>query len=773
MTQIQTPTLRDRAQTFGLSLEEFDLVVDVMEREPNPLEAAIFGAMWSEHCGYKNSRPLFSRFPTTGPQVLQGPGENAGVVDIGDGFAVAFKMESHNHPSAVEPVQGAATGVGGILRDIFAMGARPFAVLDSLRFGDLSSARTRFLLHGEVEGIAMYGNAMGVATVGGEITFHPSFEENPLVNVMALGLMRHEDLAKGTMGEEGNQIYYVGSKTGRDGLGGAVFASADLSSDSAVDRPAVQVGDPFMEKLLLEATLEAIRAGLVAGVQDMGAAGLTSSTVEMAYRANLGVDLHLERVPMRETGMIPLELMLSESQERMILVPIPGMEQALEDLLAKYELDVVTIGEVAAHGRYKLYWHGELVGDMPVNALNEAPKYTREGVESEEIRAKREMNLSSVPIPENLEEVLLKLLSHPTIASKRPIFERFDHQVGANSVLLPGQADAAVMRIKGSSKGVAATSDCNPRFVYLDPYWGAASAVAEAARNLVCVGAKPLAITDNLNFGNPHRPDVYYQLERSVQGIADACLALGTPVTGGNVSLYNQYVEAGRTVAIHPTPTIGMVGVLEDISKRATMGFKRDGDVILLIGENSSELGASQYLETIHGLEAGQVPRLGLDYERDNQFAVRSLIAIGWCDTAHDCSDGGLAVALSEMCIAGNNGARVSFDPEAYSKAQSEEFKQDVTYYARADLLEDETVIRADALLFGEAQSRFVVAVKAEDINYVLSWLRVYMVAPYQVIGRVGGETLELDLDRHELKLSWSLEQLREAFEKPLLEAMA
>jgi len=754
MTPTQTQSLRDRAQTFGLSLEEFDLVVDKMEREPNALETAIFGAMWSEHCGYKNSRPLFSRFPTTGPQVLQGPGENAGVVDIGEGYAVAFKMESHNHPSAVEPVQGAATGVGGILRDIFAMGARPFAVLNSLRFGNLSSARTKRLLHGVVEGIALYGNAIGVPTIGGEITFHSSFEENPLVNVMALGLMRHEDLAKGTMGEVGNQIYYVGSKTGRDGLGGAVFASADLSNLSSEDRPAVQVGDPFMEKLLLEATLEAIQAGLVAGVQDMGAAGLTSSTTEMAYRAGLGVDLFLERVPMRETGMVPLELMLSESQERMILVPVPGREQALEDLLAKYELDVVTIGEVAAHGRYKLYWHGELVGDMPVDALNEAPKYTRAGVESEEIQAKREMDLTNVPVPENLEEVLLKLLSHPTIASKRPIFERFDHQVGANSVVLPGQADAAVMRVRGSSKGVAATSDCNPRWVYLDPYWGAASAVAEAARNLVCVGARPLAITDNLNFGNPHRPDVYYQLERAVQGIADACVALETPVTGGNVSLYNQYVEEGRTVAIHPTPTIGMVGVLEDISRRATMGFKRDGDVILLIGENTDELGASQYLETVHGLEAGQVPTLDLEREKAVQAAVLELISSGLCDTAHDCSEGGLAVALAEMCLAGARGAFV-------------------------DLVSD-SQLRWDACLFGEAQSRVLVAIAHEALAEVKAILERIKV-PFFNLGIVEGNySLFITKAKNAAKTSranpedvhLTLEQLRDAFERPLREAM-
>ena len=453
MTQAPSalPSLRARAATFGLSESEYDLLVSQLERHPNALEAAIVGAMWSEHCGYKNSRPLFKAFPTEGPQVLQGPGENAGVVDIGEGWGVAFKMESHNHPSAVEPVQGAATGVGGILRDIFAMGARPFAVLDSLRFGDPESPRTKFLVNGVVEGISHYGNAIGVPTVGGEVTFHPSYQENPLVNVMALGLLRHEDLAKGTMGEVGNQIIYVGSKTGRDGLGGAVFASADLSDASQADRPAVQVGDPFMEKLLLEATLEAIEAGVVAGVQDMGAAGLVSSTCEMAYRAGLGITMNLNDVPTRETGMVPMELCLSESQERMILVPVPGREQELYDLLAKWELDVVNIGQVEAHHNYRLIWKGEVVCDLPVALLNEAPKYTREGVESPDIIAARERDLSGIPVPDDLGGVLRRLLAHPTIASKRPIFERYDQQVMTNTVTLPGAADAAVLRVKGSA----------------------------------------------------------------------------------------------------------------------------------------------------------------------------------------------------------------------------------------------------------------------------------------------------------------------------------
>ena len=738
-THASNPSLRTRASTFGLSESEYDLLVERIQRHPNALEAAIVGAMWSEHCGYKNSRPLFKAFPTEGPQVLQGPGENAGVVDIGEGWGVAFKMESHNHPSAVEPVQGAATGVGGILRDIFAMGARPFAVLDSLRFGDPDSPRTKFLVNGVVEGISHYGNAIGVPTVGGEVTFHPSYQENPLVNVMALGLLRHEDLAKGTMGEVGNQIIYVGSKTGRDGLGGAVFASADLSDASQADRPAVQVGDPFMEKLLLEATLEAIEAGLVAGVQDMGAAGLVSSTCEMAYRAGLGITMNLNDVPTRETGMVPMELCLSESQERMILVPVPGREQELYDLLAKWELDVVNIGQVEEHRNYRLTWKGEVVCDLPVDLLNEAPKYTREGVESPEIIAARERDLSGVPVPDDLGAVLLNLLSHPTIASKRPIFERYDQQVMTNTVTLPGAADAAVMRVKGTQLGVAATSDCNPRFVQLDPYTGAAAAVAEAARNLACVGATPLAITDNLNFGNPHRPEVYYQMQQAVQGIGDACRALNTPVTGGNVSLYNQYVEEGRTVAIHPTPTIGMVGVLPDIEKRATLGLKGAGQVLYLLGKLGDSIGASQYLETVHGLEAGRIPPLDLGLEQRVIDGVLALIRAGLTDTAHDAAEGGLSVTLAEMAMAGNIGLNVELRTDA----------------------------RADAALFGEAHSRVVVALdeaQLAEAEAMLSGLHV----PFTRLGQTGGERVTIKLPSQQVELSVNLSEAKTAYEGAL-----
>lgn len=733
--------LRAQAASFGLTPEEFDQVVAALGRAPNPLEAAMFGALWSEHCGYKNSRPLLKTLPTEGPQVLQGPGENAGVVDLGEGWALAFKMESHNHPSAVEPVQGAATGVGGILRDIFAMGARPIAVLNSLRFGPLELSRSRYLLAGVVHGISLYGNAVGVPTVGGEITFHPCYQENPLVNVMALGIMRHGARQSGTLGEVGNRLIYLGSKTGRDGLGGAVFASADLSDQSSADRPAVQVGDPFMEKLLLEACLEAIEQGLVVGVQDMGAAGLTSSVAEMAHRAGLGVDLYVDRVPRREAGMRPVEVMLSESQERMVLAAKPEQVPALLALLARWELDAVEIGVAAAHGRFRVYDGEALVADLPVAALNAPPSYTREAREDPKVVALRAQPIE-VPVPADLGAALLALLSQPTIASKAPVYVQYDHQVMLGSVVLPGEGDAAVLRIIGSKRGVAAATDCNPRYCYLEPRLGAMHAVAEAARNVACVGATPLAITNNLNFGNPTRPEVYYQLKEAVAGLREACLALGTPVTGGNVSLYNQYQADGQLTAIYPTPTVGMVGVLPDVTRRATIGFKREGDAVLLVGELRGELGASEYLAALHGLELGSPPQLDLALERAVQQAVIGLIQAGLCDTAHDCSEGGLAVALAEMCCAGNLGAEVTLGGQ----------------------------LRPDALLFGEAPSRILIAVAPPQLAVVRARLAEANL-PYTELGQVGGAALAVRYPGGALRLP--LADLKRAYETPLREALA
>lgn len=735
---------------FGLTDEEFGDVVARLGRQPNTLEAGVFGAMWSEHCGYKNSKPLLRRLPTDGAQVLQGPGENAGVVDIGEGLAIAFKMESHNHPSAVEPVQGAATGVGGILRDIFAMGARPVALLDSLRFGELEDARSRYLLAGVVQGIALYGNAIGVPTVGGEIGFHPCYQENPLVNVMALGLMRHEDLQRGTVGAVGNRLLYVGSKTGRDGLGGAVFASADLSDGSHVDRPAVQVGDPFMEKLLLEACLEAFARDLVAGVQDMGAAGITSSVSEMAHRAGLGVDLFIDRVPRREAGMTPLEVMLSESQERMLLTARPGREAELASVLAAWELDAVDIGTVTEHGRLRVFDGDDLVADLPVPALNEPPTYTREGREDPAVAALRSHALS-VPDVDEPAAALLRLLRSPSIASKRAVYQQFDHQVMTNTVVLPGRGDAAVLRVKGSRLGVAATVDCNSRYVYLEPKLGAMHAVAEAARNLSCVGATPLGVTDNLNFGNPTRADVYYQMQQAVEGIREACLALGTPVTGGNVSLYNQYRSGGTLQAIHPTPTIGMVGVLPDVRLHADMALKRDADVVCLLGHAAGLLGASEYLYREHGLEAGPPPELDLEHEGVLHAVIRGLIRDGVVDTAHDTAEGGLAVALAEMAISGDRGMRVRLDGGRRRGATGD------------------VVDRADALLFGEAPSRILVAVPPGHAAEVAERCRAAQI-PLAELGEVTGDTLVLGYPGGEVDVPVAM--LRSAYEATISEAL-
>ena len=737
----------DQAATFGLSPDEFALMVGHLGRDPVAVEAAMFGALWSEHCGYKNSRPLLRRLPTEGPQVLQGPGENAGVVDVGDGWGVAFKMESHNHPSAVEPFQGAATGVGGILRDIFAMGARPFAVLDALRFGDVTTARTRYLLDGVVRGIAGYGNAIGVPTVGGEIGFHPCFEQNPLVNVMALGLLRHEQLQSGTVGEAGNLLVYVGSRTGRDGLGGAVFASADLTDASDADRPAVQVGDPFLEKLLLEACLEAIDADLVVGVQDMGAAGLTSSVAEMAHRAGRGVDLRVDLVPRRETGMSALEVMLSESQERMVLTARPDQVEALLTLLRRWELEALVVGRVAAHDRFRLWEGDRLVGDMPVAPLNEAPTYVREGREAATVRAARERDLTGLALPDDAGAVLLELLADPNVASKQAVYRQYDHQVMTNGVVLPGAADAAVMRIKGSRRGVAATVDCNHRYVYLAPRRGAALAVVEAARNLAAVGATPLGVTDNLNFGNPTVAETYYQLQEAVEGLREACLALSTPVTGGNVSLYNQYrTEAGQ-LAIHPTPTVGMVGVLPDVERRAVAGLRRDGDAIVLLGAGTPSIGASTYLWTVHGIEAGAPPELDLTAADHLVRCLSGLVQAGVVDTAHDVGDGGLAVAVAEMAILGDRGASIDV-PNALAP-------------------------RWDAALFGEAAALALVAVPEARVDEVTSAADALGLVA-QRLGAVGGKRLAI---RHDAApsggLDLDLETLRAAYERTIAEALA
>ncbi|MQA89354.1 MAG: phosphoribosylformylglycinamidine synthase subunit PurL [Gemmatimonas sp.] len=698
----------------GLSEGEFEQILGILGRTPTFTELGVFSAMWSEHCGYKNSKPLLRTLPTQAPWVLQGPGENAGVIDVGDGLAVAFKIESHNHPSAVEPYQGAATGVGGILRDVFTMGARPIAVLNSLRFGELdgpSAGRVRYLFAGVVKGIGDYGNCVGIPTVGGEVFFDASYEGNPLVNAMAIGLMKQEDLITAIAEGVGNPIMAVGSRTGRDGIHGATFASAELTHESEAKRPMVQVGDPFTEKLLLEASLELIRSGHIVGIQDMGAAGLVSSSTEMAARGGTGVDIEITRVPVREPNMTPYEILLSETQERMLVVAKEGREEEVQAILRKWELEAETIGRVTGSGRYVIREQGRIVVDIPGEPLvTGCPTYTREGRESErvtELRAWSPEGLRPRDEEQDPAWAFLTLLDSPTIASKRWVYEQYDSTVRTNTVVGPG-SDAAVLRLRGTRRAIAVTTDCNGRYCYLNPYRGGQIAVAEAARNLVCTGALPRAVTDNLNFGNPLKPEVYHQLSEAVRGIGEACRVLETPVTGGNVSLYNEN-PAG---AIYPTPTIGMVGVIEDLDHVTTAGVQNEGDAIVLLGSNSDELGGSEYLKAVHGIVAGDAPALDLLAEKRLQQSLLETIRFGWIRSAHDLAEGGLAVALAESAIA------------------------DEANPLGVDVELDDALPPA-ALLYGEAQSRVLVSCVGGDIDRVLAHFTSHGVEARQ-IGRVG-----------------------------------
>ena len=697
----------------GISEDEYAKILDILGRVPTFTELGIFSAMWSEHCGYKNSKPLLRTLPTKAPWVLQGPGENAGVIDVGDGLAVAFKIESHNHPSAVEPYQGAATGVGGILRDVFTMGARPIAVLNSLRFGELDGAdgaRVRYLFAGVVKGIGDYGNCVGIPTVAGEVYFDEAYEGNPLVNAMAIGLMKKEELIKGVAEGVGNPIMAVGSKTGRDGIHGATFASAELTAESEAKRPMVQVGDPFTEKLLLEASLELIRSGHIVGIQDMGAAGLVSSSTEMAARGGTGVDIEITLVPVRERGMTPYEILLSETQERMLVVAKSGREEEVRAILGKWDLDAETIGHVTDTGRYVVRENGVVVADIPGEPLvDECPTYTREGRENPEITRLREWTpdlLSPFQEEQDPTWTLRRLLDSPSIASKRWVYEQYDTTVRTNTVVGPG-SDAAVVRLRGTRKAIAATVDCNGRYVYLNPYAGGLIAVAEAARNLACSGATPLAVTDNLNFGNPLKAEVYHQLSEAIRGIGEACRRLQTPVTGGNVSLYNENPRG----AIYPTPTIGMVGLVEDLDHVTVSAFRAPGDSIVLLGTNSAELGGSEYLKVLHGVVAGDAPALDLERESALQGAVLKAIRSGLVRSAHDCAEGGIAVTLAECSIGGGEdlGMEVRLDDD----------------------------LATNALLFGEAQSRVVVSCAPGDVDRLLTLMREAGV-PALEIGRVG-----------------------------------
>ncbi len=694
---------------MGLTAEEYQRICELLGREPNYVETGMFAVLWSEHCAYKNSRPVLKLFPTSGPQVLQGPGENAGVVDIGDGQAVVFKIESHNHPSAIEPYQGAATGVGGIVRDIFAMGARPIALLNSLRFGTLESPRVRYLFGGVVSGIADYGNCLGIPNVGGEVYFHPSYADNPLVNAMCVGLVEHHQIKRGRAAGVGNPVMLVGAPTGRDGIHGATFASEELSEESEERRPAVQVGDPFMEKLLIEACLEVMRTGCVVGVQDLGAAGLTSACAETAARAGTGIEIDVTLVPRREEGMTPYEVMLSESQERMLLIPEQGKEELVQQIFRKWGLNAVVIGRVTGDGIFRVKEGENLVAEVPVKALTEeAPVYYRTPQVPEYYEKLRYWPVEQLPVPEDFNQVLLTLLEHPNIASKEWIYRQYDHMVLLNTVLPPG-GDAAVLRIKGTKKGIGLTTDGNSRYCYLDPYLGGMIAVAEAARNLSCVGAKPLGLTDCLNFGNPEKPEIFWQFQEVVKGMSEACKVLEIPVVSGNVSFYNET----EGTAVYPTPVVGMVGLLPDVTSCCSSGFKDPGDHILLLGPVTGSLGASEYLAVIHGCEAGPVPEIDIFQEKAVQECCRRLISYGLVKSAHDCSEGGLAVALAECCIAGGIGAKLELAIEG----------------------------REDAFLFGETQSRIVITCVPRHLEKIQEVAASFGV-PLHLLGRVGGKRL-------------------------------
>ena len=715
---------------IGLTDQEYERIVQLMGRTPTWPELGIFSAMWSEHCSYKNSKPVLRLFPTQGPRVLQGPGENAGVIDIGDGQAVAFKIESHNHPSALEPFQGAATGVGGIIRDVFTMGARPIAVLDSLRFGDLSHPRVRYLLEGVVSGIAAYGNCIGIPTVGGETFFDASYTGNPLVNAMCVGLIENGRIMKGIAAGAGNPVMSVGAATGRDGIHGATFASTELSEASEAKRSAVQVGDPFMEKLLLEACLELMQSDAVIGIQDMGAAGLTSSSSEMAARGNSGMDFDVTLVPQREEGMTPYEILLSESQERMLVCVQSGREQDVERIFRKWGLEAVVIGHVTDDGLVTVREHGEVVACIPAKLLtDEAPVYDKPAVRPEYLQQTAAFDPASLPETTDFNAALLALMASPNVCSKEWITRQYDHMVRTNTVQRPG-GDAAVLRIRGTRKGLGLVTDCNSRFVYLEPYRGGALAVAEAARNLVCVGAEPMAITNCLNFGNPEKPEVFYTFREAVQGMADACRALETPVTGGNVSFYNE----NEASAVYPTPTVGMVGLLTDISHNTSSALPKEETVLLLVGKTANELGGSEYLATMHKTVSGQPPLLDLDYEKKNQSFVLQAIRNGWVAAAHDCAEGGIAVALAEMAIQGDVGLEVALI---------------------------DTLTHTSSC-FSETASRILLAVKPECMDHIRSLAKRDGV-DVQQLGHSGGTRVRIahnqqqiiDLPLHDISTQW------------------
>ena len=725
------PVTKKVLDEIALSQAEYDRILDLLDREPNRVELGMFGALWSEHCGYKHSRPLLRFLPSRAPQVLSQPGaENAGAVDIGDGLAVVFKVESHNHPSAVEPLQGAATGVGGIVRDILAMGARPVALLNSLRFGALEDPQSKHLFQGVVAGISWYGNCIGVPDVAGEISFDPSYSQNPLVNAMCVGLVRKDRMATAAAGQAGNVLLLVGSDTGRDGIHGASGLASRTFEGEQELRPTVQVGNPFLEKVLIEACLEALATGTVRAVQDLGAAGLTSAAVESASRAGRGVELDISKVHRREEGMDAYEVMLSESQERMLLVVPPDGVNRVRKVFDNWDVSCRTIGRVTAEPHAKVFDGPQLIADLPIKHLTQAPRYRLRGVPDSRQRQRQRLALSNVPVPPGgPEETLLTLLASPNIASKESVYRQYDHQVQTNTVVGPG-SDAAVLRIKGTDKAIALSIDGNGRYCYLDPYRGGQIAVAEVCRNLSCAGAEPLALTDCLNFGNPERPEIYYQLEWCIRGMARACRVLGVPVVSGNVSLYNE--SMGQ--AIYPTPVVGGLGLLQDLTRHARSFFPDEGLMVALLGVDilrprASHLAGSEYLHAIHGLVAGR-PAIDLPLERRVQEVCRRAIHENVAASAHDCSDGGLAVALAESCISSGVGFR-----------------------GEAGLPR-----RWDAAMFGEAQSRIVVSLLPERWPRLLEMAAESRV-PIMQLGRTGGSRFQwgryVDLPVPEISDVW------------------
>ncbi len=722
MDQSLQATTVETAKELGLLPEEFEKIKEILGRVPNFNELSIYSVMWSEHCSYKNSIVWLKTLPKDGPHMLVKAGEeNAGLVDIGDGLACAFKIESHNHPSALEPYQGAATGVGGINRDIFTMGARPIAQLNSLRFGSADSERTKWLLKGVTKGIGDYGNSFGVPTVGGEVYFDPCYEQNPLVNAFSAGILNTEKdkMISAKSGGAGNPVFIIGSYTGKDGIAGAAFASKDLTDASADDIPSVQVGDPFQEKKLLEATMELAQTGAIVGMQDMGAAGITCSTSEMSAGGGLGMVIHLDKVPTRQDDMKPWEILLSESQERMLAVIEKGREAEVLAIFEKWDLPCAQIGEVIKEDRLSYYWHGKLIAETPADPLvlgGGAPVYYREHKEPAYYKEYQKFDINSIKVPSDLKATAKEVLGHPNIASKRFVYEQYDSMVGTVNMSTNNPSDAAVVNLKGTNRALAMTVDCNARYVHADPEKGTMIAVAEAARNIVISGGIPSAITNCLNFGNPYQPEVYWQFVNAIKGMAKACEKFETPVTGGNVSFYNQTVSKTKTEPVFPTPTIGMIGVIEDKKHITSLGFKQKGDLIYMIGENRNDISCSQYLVNVHGVEASSTPFFSLEEEYANQEQLKMLIRKGLLASAHDVSEGGLFVALMESAMVNSLGFDITTD----------------------------SAIRSDAYLFGESQSRVVVSVNPENEETFIDLMMLNGVE-FDLVGHVTKGSVRID----------------------------